>query len=140
MADISRRAMIVEDDPRVAFLYRKTLEHEGFSVAEECPNANEALLKFKDLLNGNCGQSAKPEIVICDKDLPDEGGVELSQKLLSADPRLTILLATGDTEISSEMAQRAGIKKVFRKPFPVEELLSTISDAQNTGELDQIVR
>jgi FixJ family two-component response regulator len=39
-----------------------------------------------------------------------------------------------------EVALKAGISKVLRKPFASEELLSAISEAQRMKELDQIVR
>ena len=72
MSDVSRRAIIVEDDASGTFLYRKTLEHGGFSVVAECSNSSEARSKLKNLSKGKYGQAAKPEIVICDKNLQTE--------------------------------------------------------------------
>jgi DNA-binding response OmpR family regulator len=74
MSNYSRRIMIVEDDVRMSHFYRMTLEQEGFSVAVESTSASDALTKVKNTLNGDYAKSARPEIVICDKNLPDGMG------------------------------------------------------------------
>ena len=66
------------------------------------------------------------DLIIAELELRDSDGLRLTQELLSLGSRPIILLA--DNATCSEMieAMRLGVRDVFRKPFPVAELLDAV--------------
>jgi DNA-binding NtrC family response regulator len=63
------------------------------------------------------------DLVIAEFALPDLDGLELAEKLLMLSQRPIILLADDPTCDEAVEAMRMGVRDLFRKPFPVEDLL-----------------
>ncbi len=63
------------------------------------------------------------ELVIAELNLEDSSGLELTEKLMALSARPVILLANEPTCDEAIEAMRLGVRDLFRKPFPVEDLL-----------------
>ena len=69
------------------------------------------------------------DLVIAELDLEDSHGVLLAERLLSLGNRPIILLADEPTSDDVIDAMRVGVRDMFRKPFPVEQLLDAADAA-----------
>lgn len=125
------RIMIVEDDSRMAFLYKAILEEKGYTVVIKTETRDEAVRRFNEVIS--TGEiSNRPQVAILNRKLPDGDGIELGKTLLSMDPALKVLLATGDN-VPWSAVQQVGFKGLLKKPFPIGDLLSAISSSLETS-------
>lgn len=69
-------------------------------------------------------------VVITDYGLPDMNGLEVLAALRAADPRVRVVIMTGDGSPGIEgEARRLGAVGFFRKPFDVQKLLGVVRPA-----------
>ncbi len=113
----SPRILIVEPAPEiveilVASLSRRLDAHiTCVADAESC-------------LDSELGQPH--DLIIAEFELLDSDGLRLARELLSLGSRPIILLASNATCAEIIEAMRLGVRDVFRKPFPVAELLESV--------------
>lgn len=91
------RLLIADDDPSIRLLLRRLLENEGWEICGECTDGCEALEKSLTLC---------PDILILDLAMPKMNGLQCAQQLLSANPRIPILLFSVQ-QVSKQLAQAA---------------------------------
>jgi len=110
------RVLVVEDDPQVANLVRRYLEHEGF-VPTVVDSGNGALSVARE----------KPfDIVILDWVLPDLSGIDVCRQL-RADSDVPILFLTARTEdVDKIVGLTVGGDDYLTKPFSPRELVARI--------------
>ncbi len=115
------RVLVVEDEELVRHTYRQALEFGGYEV-EEAKDAQEALEKVEMAL-----ATSRPfEVAILDLTIPGGmGGRELLPRLKACDPALKTILASGYHLVSSDY-RRWGFDAALKKPFTIEELLTTL--------------
>ena len=135
LPDRQNRIMIVEDDRDMADVYRRVLEREAFPTPVFAETVAEALSKFGDLKSKDNGL----ELLITDNRLPDGLGIDLSKRLIARNPKLKIILASGDLSVTDSDAREVGIAKVLRKPFSVSALVSTVLQLAATIKQEQEV-
>ncbi|MBP6903321.1 MAG: response regulator [Burkholderiaceae bacterium] len=117
---MSRRVLIVDDQPDIRRLIRMTLEHEPFELAEAADGA-EALA---------IAGSWQPHLILLDMMMPGGlDGVQVCQAV-RADPaaagaRLVLLTARAD-EQTRAAALAAGADEYLTKPFSPLQLLDLI--------------
>ena len=115
MQDI-RDIVIVEDDGSVARLLADALSDEGYTV-RTFGDGRSALTAI---------ETAPPDLVLLDLDLPLMNGVELLARLRHADfPYLPIVIITASTQSSGLLAQ--GATKLLAKPFDLDDLLVCVA-------------
>lgn len=115
----SERILFVDDDRELAVLYRDALEQLGY-VVTVCTSSLEALRLVQEQLDAF-------DVVITDHVMPDLTGAELAREILSARPRLPVILVTGFAQgISREQAKSAGISEYLMKPISVHALGAAI--------------
>lgn len=111
---MSKKILIVDDDQLLRDVVGQYLSKNGYDVV--IPNsALEALEIF------NSGEFS---LAIIDLVMPDIGGIELMESLISKDPNLKIVIMTGYPTVDS--AYKAMVDGVFEyiiKPFRMKELL-----------------
>ncbi|MDX2194444.1 MAG: response regulator [Gemmatimonadales bacterium] len=115
----SGTVLIVEDEPAVRHVTRRTLEADGFRVLE-AGDGREALAVLESL-------PAPPDAIVCDIFMPEMGGHELARRLEVRWPRLPVLLISGYTE--DERARRGAAPRgveVLQKPFPPAALAERV--------------
>jgi DNA-binding response OmpR family regulator len=110
------RILVVDDDPTVRQAIRWILEDEGYLVSEAA-DGNEALRLVRESV---------PDLVVLDLTMPDVDGYTVAAALETIEgTQVPIVLITADGQASAK-AERIHARAYLRKPFAVEELLSTI--------------
>ena len=108
----SETVLVVEDDENVRSLVRAVLAARGYSVFE-AGNASEALL-----LRGR--YTGPIQLLLTDVVLPQVGGRELSEKLVSLDPKLKVLYMSGYTDKAVVIGNHDAA--FIQKPFTPDAL------------------
>jgi CheY-like chemotaxis protein len=106
--------LVVDDEPALRSLLARTLDREGFAVADAA-DAAEAAVRFR---------SFAPAVTVLDLVLPDRDGLSLLEELLRLDPGAAIVIITGRGD--EESALRAGAASFVRKPFPLPDLVRKV--------------
>ena len=122
-----RRVLIVDDDLLILRALHRVLEAQGFVVAS-CSAPEEALEKLK----------AQPaNLIISDYMMPGMNGVEfltVARRLCPDAPRL-LLTAVNDFKVATEAVNTGEIYRLLTKPWNHAELINTIRQAYEYGEL-----
>jgi CheY-like chemotaxis protein len=115
---VTARALVVEDDPTVAYLLARVLTGWGFSVVLTADGEQalslvsrwegDGLVLLDDHFSGTAGETS----------------LELCRRLkrASGDQAQIVLLGTEDDELSRARARAAGAESLVRKPFQLPEL------------------
>jgi two-component system KDP operon response regulator KdpE len=113
------KILVVDDEPQIRTLLRKTLGRAGYQVVEAA-NAREALAA-RDI--------DRPDLILLDLGLPDRDGLELVETLRGeAGPGLIIVSAREETE-QKVAALDLGADDYVTKPFDTDELLARVRAA-----------
>ncbi|MBI4642811.1 MAG: response regulator [Deltaproteobacteria bacterium] len=110
--------LLVDDDPLIRSLGKELLEHLGYEV-EATRDGREALECYRRL--------GKVDLVILDYYLPDRDGLQVLQDLLTLDPGVRVLMASGF--FSSQEVDRikdTGAAGFIYKPYRLAELENRI--------------
>jgi CheY-like chemotaxis protein len=111
--------LVVEDEPAIRELVRRTLESAGLVVIE-AENGRQALDIFA--LGGE-----PPKLILSDVIMPAVNGRELSDALADMHPNLPVLFMsgyTGDDVLARSLLPETA--QFIQKPFAPEELLSRV--------------
>ncbi len=116
---MSKRILIVEDEPNIVESLSFLLTREGFSVASEKDGA-EALAKVRAYL---------PDLVILDVMLPNRSGFDILRELKTHGPlpRVMMLTAKGQAKDRST-AEELGVDRFMTKPFANAEIIATVKE------------
>jgi two-component system, chemotaxis family, chemotaxis protein CheY len=114
------KILIVDDSAAMRMIVKKTLRLAGFDGHEisEAEDGAKALAVI---------QSAAPDLVLSDWNMPNMTGIELLEKLAAAGSRGTFGFVT--TEATAEMRARAasaGAKFLISKPFTPESFKAAL--------------
>ncbi|MCE9498903.1 MAG: response regulator transcription factor [Leptospira sp.] len=137
-----KNILVIEDDPDIGTLIRKTLDsaHYITSVSE---TGEEGLKAYKERL---------PDMLILDLSLPDMDGIEICRNIRKNDESTPIfILSARDEEIDRIMGLELGADDYITKPFSIRELKARVdvffrrwegkSNSKNGGAPDgEIVR
>jgi PAS domain S-box-containing protein len=112
--------LVVEDDPLVRAIARRTLTEAGFSVLE-AEDGNQAL--------ATVAQHQPIDLVLTDVAMPEFGGRELAQRLSQVKPGLPIIFMSGytDDDLTRRGLLDAGIP-FLEKPFSPQDLARVVQD------------
>src|SRR5688572_32262386 len=116
--------LVVEDDAAVRDVIRITLEEEGYAVQVAC-DGMEAV---------GSATTRRPELIVLDWGLPGLNGGGVATAVREAYGRGTppIVLVSAESALD-EKAQAAGACAFVRKPFDLEDLVSTVEGALRAG-------
>lgn len=113
--------LVVEDDPALAQTITTLLEVEGYSVREARSSA-EAL---EHLAGGNF------PIVISDIYLDERTGLDILRRSRALNPQGSVILITGKGSLETVLeATRAGAFDYLAKPFPLDQLVQSVRNAE----------
>jgi diguanylate cyclase (GGDEF)-like protein len=121
--------LLVEDDPNVMAMLRRSLERSGYSVscAGDLATARTLLERSDD-----CG------LVILDRRLPDGDGASLCATIRQLRPHSYILMVTGEATPEAKIEGfESGVDDYVTKPFQMEELLARIRAGMRIVELQK---
>jgi DNA-binding NtrC family response regulator len=119
--------LIVDDDPAMRTLLRDWLEHDGFRVVEE-PSAERLLV---------AARSARFDAVVLDKEMPEQGGLDVLPAFRRQCPEVPVILITafGGVGVAHE-ALRLGARTYLEKPFQLRALLEAVREATSRHKAD----
>jgi DNA-binding response OmpR family regulator len=112
----SRRVAVIDDDPKIRSVIRRSLEPEGFSVDE----ANDAAGLFRLM------QHESYALITLDISLPDGDGFDVARRVRKrvATP---IIMITGKGELLDRVVGlELGADDYIAKPFHVRELIARV--------------
>jgi CheY-like chemotaxis protein len=122
----SKRILVVDDEPKVAFFLKESLE---------------SLERHYQVVRAETGESALAEMeqasfdmVITDLRMPGMDGLELMQRVKENHPDIQTILITayGSDEVEAE-SHRLNAYRYFTKPFHIEDLTSAVQEAMESG-------
>src|SRR5947209_11120946 len=110
------QVVVVEDDPAVAMLIRRTLQREGLTV-EVAGTLEEARRRL-----------ARPwDLLLLDRRLPDGDGVDLCHEIRPRNPHAYIIILTGETSDEAKLAGfGCGADDYVTKPFSIDEMVARV--------------
>ena len=119
---VSRRALVVDDEPLIRWCLSETLQRRGYAVVE-AGDARSAIREASET-------GAPFAIVILDVKLPDSDGLSLLMHLRRMMAGATIILMTAHG--TPELARNAlalGARCVLHKPFGMSEIEALVESA-----------
>jgi two-component system chemotaxis response regulator CheY len=116
---IFKKVLIVDDAAFIRAMLKRLIEDNGFLVAGEAENGEEAMRLYK---------SIHPELVIMDITMPLMDGLEATKRIRQIDPdaKIVIISARGEKPMVVK-AIEAGAQDFIVKPFEVPRVLKTLN-------------
>ena len=114
-----KQVLIVDDAPFVRLTLKNMLEKNGFLIAGEATNGQEAIMKYLQL---------KPDVVTMDISMPVMNGITALKQIINKDPQANVIMVTavGQEEFIKE-AVLNGAKYFIVKPLEEEFVVNTIN-------------
>lgn len=111
---MTRRILVVDDEPLIRWSIAETLGAAGHRVTE----AQDAASALEALASG-----PNPDVVLLDLRLPDSNDLELLTKIRRIAPAAAIVMMTafGTPDVTAN-ALEIGARKVLNKPFDMHDL------------------
>jgi CheY-like chemotaxis protein len=111
--------LAVDDDERSRSLLALVLSDERCRVLTASNGVEaEALLKAEPV-----------DLLITDYEMPQMNGLELIRRAKTSFPHVEVVLITGHQDPAVAAAARtSGVRRVFLKPFPIEEVLALVRE------------
>jgi len=114
-----KKLLIIDDDESFVKVWGYILSREGYKV-HVCKTPYEALVYL---------QNHTPSVILCDVNMPDMDGFQLSKKLRESFATqgipMIFISAFGD-QAKRKMGEECGAKGFLSKPFELQQLLSLI--------------
>jgi PAS domain S-box-containing protein len=111
--------LVVDDEPTLVRTNQLRLELLGYKIVAKTDSL-EALEVFR----------ATPDqfdLVITDMTMPKMTGETLAEEIMKIRPDIPVILSTGySSDITEEMAEKKGIRKLLMKPVRLKKLANTI--------------
>ena len=111
------KILVVDDEPTVRRILRRTLEKAGYTVIELADGAGVAELVRLEA----------PDLVLLDIHMPKLDGIAALLEIHDIDPRIQVIAMTGDTDPKrAKLAVESGACAFISKPFELEFLLTAV--------------
>lgn len=111
------RAFVIDDDASIRRMLSRCLPLWGWEAVEQ-PSVAAATAAFAE---------RRPELALCDVDLPDGDGVALALTFRKADAALRLVIMSGNPE-NLKRARLNGLTACLQKPFELAELRVLVGD------------
>ncbi len=109
--------LVVDDDPKLLNMLRRTLMYEGLRVTT-ATNGNEALTEV---------QAHRPDLVVLDWLMPGLDGLEVVKRLRAANDKTLVLMLTARDAVEHRVeGLETGADDYLVKPFAPAELLARV--------------
>ncbi len=119
MSDKLKRILIVDDEPQITRVLRRSLTTHGYDV-RVASDGLAALQTFGDW---------PPDLVVTDLSMPNTDGLQLCRNLRAISQLPIIVLSVRGEERTKVQALDAGADDYVTKPFGMDELLARIRAA-----------
>ncbi|MFZ5944748.1 MAG: response regulator transcription factor [Bacillota bacterium] len=121
---MTKKILIVDDEPSLRFLISSALEDEGYYISEAADG-----LEAYDLI-----RKQKPDLIILDVMMPGMTGIELCEKLKKdlVTKNIIILMLTAKGQLQDKIeSEKVGADYYLRKPFSPIGLLEIVDGLLN---------
>ncbi len=109
--------LVVDDDPKLLSMLRRTLLYEGFQV-QSAANGNEALAAM---------QLRRPDVIVLDWMMPGMDGLALMRRLREAGDQTLVLMLTARDAVENRIeGLDSGADDYLVKPFAPAELIARL--------------
>ncbi len=118
---MSRKVLLIEDEPNITEAIRFLLAREGWQVETHAEGENAVAMIL----------AARPDLVILDVMLPGKSGMDVLRELREHDglQALPVLMLTARGQSRDRvMAEKAGVSRFMTKPFSNTEVLKAVRD------------
>jgi response regulator NasT len=122
---VTNSIVIVDDDPIIRMDIREMLEEEGYVVAGEAKNGEEAIEIVARL---------KPDLVIMDVKMPVMNGIKAAQIIRRLHNASVLLLTAYSQRELVQDARAAGVAAYLVKPVSEEDLIPAVAIALSQKE------
>ena len=123
--------LVVDDEPLVRAVTRRSLERVGYQVITASDGA-EAVARFQE-------RAGEVKVVVLDMAMPVMGGAECFRRLRQVAPDLPVLLASGYAlEQEARECLAAGALGFLEKPFATARLLEVMARARAEGRAAEL--
>lgn len=122
--------LIAEDEINLALLLERILKKEGYLVyvANDGSSAK-SILEAKQI-----------DLVLTDIKMPDIDGIELLKYIKKIDPSIEVIVMTAFATIDTAInALKLGAKDYIKKPFDLDEVISSVKKVMLQDTLDELV-
>jgi len=114
---MSKRILIVEDDPHIHLGLTEALTSEGYTVTG-CHDGGQALALIKQ---------TQPDLIVLDVMLPHKSGYDICRELRAAKNAVPVLMLTAKgQEIDKVLGLELGADDYVTKPFGLRELIARV--------------
>lgn len=111
-----KKILIVDDDQTILYLLRKLIAEMGFQVSV-ARDGLEAIEKLR---------GERPDLIITDLKTPSLSGAELISAIHQTHEAVPIMVMTAYPNLYPEMRANGVVRAYFRKPFDIDEMLSSV--------------
>jgi DNA-binding response OmpR family regulator len=118
---MSRRVVLIEDEPNIIEAIRFLLTRDGWQVETHSDGADAVEVI----------RAANPDLVILDVMLPGKNGMDILKDLRDIEgfETLPVLMLTARGQAKDrEMAEKAGVSRFMTKPFSNAEVMDAVRD------------
>jgi two-component system chemotaxis response regulator CheY len=118
---MGKKVLVVDDANFMRMIVRDTLVPNGFEIAGEAVNGNEAVAKYTAL---------RPDLVTMDITMRDKDGLQAAREILTRFPEARIVMVTALGQEKMLMDCIAiGVRDFVVKPFTPDRILSAAKKA-----------
>jgi two-component system chemotaxis response regulator CheY len=122
---MGRRIVIVDDAAFIREVLQHLLTKAGYEVAGEACDGEEAVTLVKEI---------QPDLVIMDLVMPKKSGIQATEELISALPKLKVIAcSTEGSEMMVMRALEAGCCDYITKPFAAQQVLDVVARVVEKG-------
>lgn len=114
-----KRVLVVDDDIMTLMVIKSIIDYIGVKAhfTTSCEEAIELL------------RQGSIEIMITDLNMPDMDGYSLSRIAKGINPKINIVMITGDISPSiHSLAEQAGVSEVITKPFGSAQIMQLFAE------------
>jgi DNA-binding response OmpR family regulator len=124
---VSKRILVVDDEPGIVDLVSYGLRREGYDV-EAATDGEEALRRARE---------AVYDLIVLDVMLPGVSGMDVCRMLRSEGDVPILILTARDAEVDTVVGLEIGADDYVTKPFSMAELVSRVRAILRRRELDR---
>ena len=125
---MSRRVLVIDDEPGIRQALGQLLEYEGFDVKTASGGAEGIGLY----------DSFRPQLVFLDVKMAGMDGLEVLKRLRQADPTATVVMISGHATIQTAVeATQLGAYDILEKPLDTDRVLVLLRNAFENRSLSE---
>ena len=126
---MSKKILIIEDEPDIRTIIQQVLEAEGYTVIN-AGGAKEGIAQI---------QKSSPDLIFLDIQMPDDSGLAVANELYRSQLAIPFILSTGTVLDDPVQAYELFVVKhlyvgTLKKPFKIEEILPLVRKGLQMGK------